>query len=133
MIRRPPRSTRTDTLFPYTTLFRSAQILEVAVEPRGRALARFLDRMRRKFDRDAARVADPVAHALGAFAVMAIAGCQIAAGLCDADDRPPRLQFVDAETIVQIAFEIDGRNIRIIRIDEPGTRPQPPLEMERAA
>src|SRR3546814_16653915 len=26
MIRRPPRSTRTDTLFPYTTLFRSAKI-----------------------------------------------------------------------------------------------------------
>src|SRR3546814_1444410 len=25
MIRRPPRSTRTDTLFPYTTLFRSDQ------------------------------------------------------------------------------------------------------------
>src|SRR3546814_4498416 len=25
MIRRPPRSTRTDTLFPYTTLFRSAR------------------------------------------------------------------------------------------------------------
>src|SRR3546814_515820 len=32
MIRRPPRSTRTDTLFPYTTLFRSrhVQILEEA-------------------------------------------------------------------------------------------------------
>src|SRR3546814_18718151 len=27
MIRRPPRSTRTDTLFPYTTLFRSEQRL----------------------------------------------------------------------------------------------------------
>src|SRR3546814_6353162 len=26
MIRRPPRSTRTDTLFPYTTLFRSGKI-----------------------------------------------------------------------------------------------------------
>src|SRR3546814_2330191 len=26
MIRRPPRSTRTDTLFPYTTLFRSRKI-----------------------------------------------------------------------------------------------------------
>src|SRR3546814_5574930 len=26
MIRRPPRSTRTDTLLPYTTLFRSAQL-----------------------------------------------------------------------------------------------------------
>src|SRR3546814_4824278 len=29
MIRRPPRSTRTDTLFPYTTLFRSALIHEL--------------------------------------------------------------------------------------------------------
>src|SRR3546814_3317514 len=28
MIRRPPRSTRTDTLFPYTTLFRSAEDVE---------------------------------------------------------------------------------------------------------
>src|SRR3546814_1751987 len=28
MIRRPPRSTRTDTLFPYTTLFRSADRLD---------------------------------------------------------------------------------------------------------
>src|SRR3546814_14435902 len=28
MIRRPPRSTRTDTLFPYTTLFRSGRALE---------------------------------------------------------------------------------------------------------
>src|SRR3546814_18077994 len=26
MIRRPPRSTRTDTLFPYTTLFRSVEL-----------------------------------------------------------------------------------------------------------
>src|SRR3546814_19001534 len=28
MIRRPPRSTRTDTLFPYTTLFRSHKAIE---------------------------------------------------------------------------------------------------------
>src|SRR3546814_18723355 len=28
MIRRPPRTTRTDTLFPYTTLFRSARVSE---------------------------------------------------------------------------------------------------------
>src|SRR3546814_6892592 len=33
MIRRPPRSTRTDTLFPYTTLFRSLGLL---VEKLGR-------------------------------------------------------------------------------------------------
>src|SRR3546814_1722415 len=30
MIRRPPRSTRTDTLFPYTTLFRSNERLKAA-------------------------------------------------------------------------------------------------------
>src|SRR3546814_1355695 len=34
MIRRPPRSTRTDTLFPYTTLFRSAAVGEARIEPR---------------------------------------------------------------------------------------------------
>src|SRR3546814_2847065 len=32
MIRRPPRSTRTDTLFPYTTLFRSPHLLR-AIDP----------------------------------------------------------------------------------------------------
>src|SRR3546814_15791957 len=30
MIRRPPRSTRTDTLFPYTTLFRSRRVEQPA-------------------------------------------------------------------------------------------------------
>src|SRR3546814_1407630 len=38
MIRRPPRSTRTDTLFPYTTLFRSRE------QRRGREQDRKLDR-----------------------------------------------------------------------------------------
>src|SRR3546814_5375797 len=37
MIRRPPRSTRTDTLFPYTTLFRSC--LRLSREARGAARA----------------------------------------------------------------------------------------------
>src|SRR3546814_12741852 len=32
MIRRPPISTRTDTLFPYTTLFRSLAALEAALD-----------------------------------------------------------------------------------------------------
>src|SRR3546814_17417857 len=39
MIRRPPRSTRTDTLFPYTTLFRSypaATAFSTVVGPRAR-------------------------------------------------------------------------------------------------
>src|SRR3546814_10932436 len=33
MIRRPPRSTRTDTLFPYTTLFRSGLLPRLPVLP----------------------------------------------------------------------------------------------------
>src|SRR3546814_3417719 len=33
MIRRPPRSTRTDTLFPYTTLFRSSVLLGSGLAP----------------------------------------------------------------------------------------------------
>src|SRR3546814_3974881 len=38
MIRRPPRSTRTDTLFPYTTLFRSRSEESCAL---GSAVRRF--------------------------------------------------------------------------------------------
>src|SRR3546814_9041233 len=34
IIRRPPRSTRTDTLFPYTTLFRSRRAAVLAGHPR---------------------------------------------------------------------------------------------------
>src|SRR3546814_4297090 len=59
MIRRPPRSTRTDTLFPYTTLFRSighvndgdALIVDggsggVIREPSGRDLRQYRTRRR---------------------------------------------------------------------------------------
>src|SRR3546814_8459508 len=53
MIRRPPRSTRTDTLFPYTTLFRSVQEAAHACEDRDdlllhreRAVLRLLQQFR---------------------------------------------------------------------------------------
>src|SRR3546814_14687856 len=47
MIRRPPRSTRTDTLFPYTTLFRSLE-----VRPTGQFAIRYslMDGHSLKFD-----------------------------------------------------------------------------------
>src|SRR3546814_8296739 len=48
MIRRPPRSTRTDTLFPYTTLFRSTPWLRFNVAyAQAPTLWRFLARARR--------------------------------------------------------------------------------------
>src|SRR3546814_3338916 len=37
MIRRPPRSTRTDTLFPYTTLFRSIDAVDIDADRRVRS------------------------------------------------------------------------------------------------
>src|SRR3546814_8142955 len=43
MIRRPPRSTRTDTLFPYTTLFRSCPSLRCGVSPHPHDPSRLLD------------------------------------------------------------------------------------------
>src|SRR3546814_18141706 len=48
MIRRPPRSTRTDTLFPYTTLFRSSAVSR-SISRLEKALAtRLLQRTTRK-------------------------------------------------------------------------------------
>src|SRR3546814_2669799 len=47
MIRRPPRSTRTDTLFPYTTLFRSVDV----AFPEAHQLADDRDRQRVCHDR----------------------------------------------------------------------------------
>src|SRR3546814_7004010 len=57
MIRRPPRSTRTDTLFPYSTLFRSYQRADPG-------------------DRDADL------HAGGALSLDGAGGCRRAAGDC---------------------------------------------------
>src|SRR3546814_15944252 len=57
MIRQPPRSTRTDTLFPYTTLFRSREDSDAVLEqlatriaPRVVASRRRTDDVRRELD-----------------------------------------------------------------------------------
>src|SRR3546814_4209667 len=60
MIRRPPRSTRTDTLFPYTTLFRSRTavqqivLLEVWQDGLGELDRRLGGRLRRVVEPDLA-------------------------------------------------------------------------------
>src|SRR3546814_13291631 len=53
MIRLPPRSTRTDTLFPYTTLFRSiehARRVSIENEPPLKQLPRVVDRRAKKIE-----------------------------------------------------------------------------------
>src|SRR3546814_19170745 len=50
MIRRPPRSTRTDTLFPYTTLFRSKGHPAAKVRDDALSRARFEFRWRDQFN-----------------------------------------------------------------------------------
>src|SRR3546814_17474683 len=70
MIRRPPRSTRTDTLFPYTTLFRSTAAGGPRPRPRLRAKAsvarRTLVQSGREASRAGANLADePAATASG--------------------------------------------------------------------
>src|SRR3546814_14321228 len=67
MIRRPPRSTRTDTLFPYTTLFRSGFAL---LHPRGS------DRNEVERDLRVAGYTDPGAAA--AFGMLRLAGAAVA-------------------------------------------------------
>src|SRR3546814_2908040 len=51
MFRRPPRLNRTDTLFPYTTLFRSRLSTRVGMGGRHRLAAVALGRRRRGVDR----------------------------------------------------------------------------------
>src|SRR3546814_11186167 len=74
MIRRPPRSTRTDTLFPYTTLFRSRRHqphrdlplrAEIGVAPRKQRLERAGERKRqRETQHEGCRqLAEPIAAA----------------------------------------------------------------------
>src|SRR3546814_20894074 len=63
MIRRPPRSTRTDTLFPYTTLFRSHCHSQDAV----------LERCARPVVFDTVRKADPTFEAaIASFRIAAV-------------------------------------------------------------
>src|SRR3546814_2168922 len=63
MIRRPPRSTRTDTLFPYTTLFRS---------PPARTRHRHSPRLMPRGDRDAGCPLRHAPHRLNAGAGRAL-------------------------------------------------------------
>src|SRR3546814_1346049 len=69
MIRRPPRSTRTDTLFPYTTLFRSGccfsrdcPLKARASRPRAHGLTLLVGNQRHRSDKDEKRHSPRLPH-----------------------------------------------------------------------
>src|SRR3546814_18391639 len=77
MIRRPPRSTRTDTLFPYTTLFRSGRV------GLGRAvgLLHLEDERHQRLGDEAATMDAEMATLVGAGAIGVEAGQVVWSGL----------------------------------------------------
>src|SRR3546814_1280198 len=64
MIRRPPRSTRTDTLFPYTTLFRSGKLIVAATPEQSAKLQQIADQAARNGVNDLYRISGAQAREL---------------------------------------------------------------------
>src|SRR3546814_782180 len=106
MIRRPPRSTRTDTLFPYTTLFRS---------PRADAFAHFTF---------GERLAAYVVHAIGAGARRRVLGDRTAVDAVGDDarclDESPGLRVERGAHDVARATHIDLELLDVRAIPQAG-------------
>src|SRR3546814_2685606 len=93
IIRRPPRSTRTDTLFPYTTLFRSGH-----VERRCRLVGDQQCRVAGQGDGDHG----PLAHAAGELVRI---GVKAAAGIGDADQRSEE-HTSELQSLMRISYAV---------------------------
>src|SRR3546814_19904431 len=143
MIRRPPRSTRTDTLFPYTTLFRSQAPLHrrraIAARDAGverQRVRRFIrragiprqqlafdarglrrDRRVRIDDEVGARFDRTRCDEIARVVVVARAGLQFEAPLELLIDRSE-----DSVTLAVLALARDRRGGHVARAADPGAR-----------
>src|SRR3546814_4283192 len=109
MIRRPPRSTRTDTLFPYTTLFRSLD----------QRLGQCLDEQVVDAEFDALRLEGRVEFAaqLEQFVELDVDG-QV-----DVRDRLLRLGQAARDRLAHVAELVGGvRDVGLERLDRKSTR-----------
>jgi len=95
------------------------QVGQVAVQGGSGAAALFGDRVDGEFHGDAAGIADPGLDPLGQFDVVAVARGEVAAGLGDADDRPPRLQFVAGQAVVHVTLHVQRGHVGVARVIEP--------------
>src|SRR3546814_7088472 len=98
MIRRPPRSTRTDTLFPYTTLFRSSR----AVAPPPARRLRTAARARRAGPKRWCAMRGDGRHPLSRPRAAAVAGCA---------DRDPREDYGRCARLQTRAFHGPGSEV----------------------
>src|SRR3546814_17487339 len=105
MIRRPPRSTRTDTLFPYTTLFRSTGIPSFAPELLQRV--RPSDPMRMKH---LARAVEQLAEEGAAKAFKTRLGSQWIVGVVGDLQLEVLADRIRTEYDVPVTFETAGRH-----------------------
>src|SRR3546814_2435557 len=122
MIRRPPRSTRTDTLFPYTTLFRS--IFHLAAIVSGQAEVEFELGMKINFD--ATREILERAKALGTkprvvfTSSVAVFGGELPASVPDTMSTVPQSSYSAQKAMGELLVNdfsrkgfIDGRILRM--------------------
>src|SRR3546814_13133001 len=100
MIRRPPRSTRTDTLFPYTTLFRSRAGIGIAQVAAQRAsLRKQLARQRSGQDQ----------RRRGARVRRAVPGREVQVGVIGSDEIATLLELQSKALQHALAGEENGR------------------------
>src|SRR3546814_8664891 len=113
MIRRPPRSTRTDTLFPYTTLFRSPDlVLHVPADLAGLLQGGAGERRRRARPRAVDRI-EGVQSGCGEVEAVAVVALQ--APVVEAGQHRV-LDAIAAEA--QLQFVVDAEGLRVL-LDRP--------------
>src|SRR3546814_15005480 len=104
MLRRPPRSTRTDTFFPYTTLFRSSARPRGPRRRRGAARRRAAHRLARRWRADHDVRADSIRFRRAVVAMSETAGKLGAHGVAPWLPLPPKFlqQFLDLAVIMVV-------------------------------
>src|SRR3546814_11111508 len=93
MFRRPPRSTRTDTLFPYTTLFRSSGVKVLVLAVIVGIGSTLFDEFRAGFGGAQPTIEDAMAVALASLCLLGLGifGPSIANGIVSGDRKSTRL------------------------------------------
>src|SRR3546814_15338680 len=109
MIRRPPRSTRTDTLFPYTTLFRSRDVEEAGRAADQRAAGKH--QLRQRLQPALVQRAGAVGDALAAFQHRADRRVRLEA-LHLVERGEVRVVVVEADDVADIGLEIGRASCR---------------------